>query len=433
MRALIWSSFALCTFATSPVMPQVVAIRAGSLVDPSSATSTGATVILVEDGRVTAIGPDVLPPNSATVVDLSSGFVLPGLFDTHTHLAAAYRPGTSLREYTIGVSTAERALQGVVNAWQMLSAGFTTVRDMGNAGEYADAALAWFFGSGDSRRRQIYGGAVLENVAALGHPVVGPTIVYSGKIITPFGGQFLLSPEHPDVGRQDYIYADTRDQLREAIRQNVHYGATWIKVAVDDFSYRYSADDLRFIVAEASAAGALVAAHCVTDAGANAAIDASVASIEHGYDMADTTLARARARGVYLVGTEPAGEFSARFGPSSRDSAIVDRLRRAHTAQIPLAFGADIIRAPVDLSRGSASLSVIDSWIRARVPAPDILRAMTVDAARLLGMDGERGVIRVGYAADLIATTKNPLEDIRALEQVVFVMKEGTVVRSPAR
>jgi imidazolonepropionase-like amidohydrolase len=417
--------------ATCPAFAQTIAIRAGSVIDPVSGIASDAAVILVEDGRITAVGPNERPPRGATIVDLSSAFLSPGLFDTHTHLTAAYRPGTTLREYTIAVSTAERALQGVVNAWQMLSSGFTTVRDMGNAGEYADAALAWFFGSGDPRRRQIYGGALLENVGAFGHPLVGPTIVFSGKIITPFGGQFLLSPEHPEVGHQDYIYADTHDALRDAIRQNVHYGATWIKVAVDDFPYQYSVADLRFIVAEAAAAGALVAAHCMTEIGANAAIAAGVASIEHGYEMRDSTLARAWERGIYLVGTEPAGEFNARFGRSTRDSAIVDRLRRAHRAGTPLAFGADIIRAPDGLSRGAASLSVIDSWIRAGVPAPDILKAMTVDAAQLLGMNEDRGVVQPGFAADLIATTGNPLENIRALEDVVFVMKNGVVFRTP--
>src|SRR5262249_48803467 len=158
---------------------------------------------------------------------------------------------------------------------------------------------------GDPRRRAVYGAAVIDSLSLFGHPLVGPTIVYAGKIIAPFGGQFLNSPEYPDVGRQDYLYADTRDQLREAIRQNLHYGATWIKLVVDDYPYRYSADDLAFAVAEAKVAGARVTVHAVTEAGARAAIEAGVASIEHGYEMSDEAIALAKARGIVLVGTEP--------------------------------------------------------------------------------------------------------------------------------
>ena len=421
----------LLALGRATLAAQTVAIRAGAVVDPASGTS-GPGVILVDSGRIVAVGPSVRPPSGARVIDLSNRTVMPGLFDAHTHLAAGYDPGSlRLREYTLGVSTAERALEGVVNAWQMLAAGFTTVRDLGNAGNYADQALADFFGSGDPRRRQLYGAARLDQVSLYGHRLTGPTIVYSGKIITPFGGQFLLSPEHPEAGRQDYLYADTRDQLRQAIRENLHYGATWIKVAVDDYPYQYSAEDLRFVVEEAGAAGARVAAHCMTERGALAAIEAGVASIEHGYRMSDSALARAKARGVVLVGTEPAGLFVRRFGPGASDSAIVDRLRRAYRIGTPLVFGADVIRAPEGVSRGEASLSVIDSWIAAGVPAPAILRAMTTDAAALLGMTGVRGAIAPGQAADLIAVDGNPLTDARALERVVFVMKDGVVFREP--
>jgi imidazolonepropionase-like amidohydrolase len=414
----------------APADAQTIAIRARGVVDPAAGRTSGPQVILIENGRIAAIGPGLPVPPGATTIDLATRFVLPGLIDAHTHLAAAFDPAlTRLREYTIAVSTAERALEGVVNAWQMLSAGFTTVRDLGNAGNYADAALASFFGGGDPRRRALYGSAILDGLAPDLGPVLGPTILFAGKIISPFGGQFLLTPEQPDIGRQDYLYADTRDQLRQAVRQNLHYGATWLKLTVDDYPYQYSTDDIRFVVEEAKAAGARVTAHCVTDAGARRAIEGGVASIEHGYEMSDQTLAAAKERGVVLVGTEPAGAWLARYGRTEHDARIIDRLRRAHRIGVKLVFGADIVRAPPGTSRGAVSLSVIDSWVEAGVPAPDILRAMTTTAAELLGVERDRGTLKVGFAADLIATEANPLETIKALERAVFVMKAGRVFR----
>jgi imidazolonepropionase-like amidohydrolase len=421
------------TALATPLAAQTITLRASGVVDPATGRLSGPQVVVIESGRITAVGAPTETPSRGTVVDLSSLVLVPGLFDAHTHLAAAYDPArTNLRDYTLAVSTAERALQGVVNAWEMLEAGFTTVRDLGNAGNYADAALARFFGTEPGGRRALYGAAVLERLSVFGRPIVGPTIVFSGKIIAPFGGQFSVSPEQPDVGRQDYIYADTRDQLREGIRRNLHQGATWLKVVVDDYPYRYSADDLRFVVAEATAAGARVTAHCATDAGARAAIEAGVASIEHGYQMSDATLAFAKERGVVLVGTEPAGMWFERYGRTAQDARIIDRLRRAHRIGVRLVFGADIVRAPPGVSRGAVSLSVIDSWVEAGVPASDILRAMTTNAAELLNLARDRGAIKAGYAADIIAVSGNPLTDIMALKRVAFVMKDGKVLRSPA-
>ncbi len=157
-----------------------------------------------------------------------------------------------------------------------------------------------------------------------------------------------------------------------------------------------------------------------------------VASIEHGYVMSDEALALAREQGVVLVGTETPGMFMERFGRSEHDARTIDRLRRAHRAGAKVAFGTDIIRAPAGMSRGAVTMSVIDAWVEAGIPAADILRAMTADAADLLGMAGERGQIRTGYYADLVATPVSPLADISTLKQVTFVMKHGVVMKEPA-
>jgi imidazolonepropionase-like amidohydrolase len=148
---------------------------------------------------------------------------------------------------TLRDSTGFRAIQGVANARSMLEYGFTTVRDIGNAANYADT---------DLRR------AIEQEI------VPGPTIINAGRIIAPYGGQFQLQPDKPNLGNPEYFYADTRDELKKAIRENIHYGARVIKIVVDDQPYIYSVDDIRFVIEEARLAGLKVAAHCWTEKGA---------------------------------------------------------------------------------------------------------------------------------------------------------------------
>jgi imidazolonepropionase-like amidohydrolase len=128
----------------------------------------------------------------------------------------------------------------------MLEAGFTTVRDVGNNGRYADTALR----------------EAVENEL-----VPGPTIINAGRIIAPFGGQYHLQPDRPELGNPEYLYADTHDEMVKAIRENIQYGALVIKIVVDDQKYIYSADDIKFIVDEAHRARLKVAAHCMTTRG----------------------------------------------------------------------------------------------------------------------------------------------------------------------
>jgi imidazolonepropionase-like amidohydrolase len=408
---LIMMGLVLTTFTGASA--QTIAIRAGKLVDPATGTTAENMIILVEEGTIRAVGSNMNLPKDAAVLDLSSQVVLPGLVDSHTHLCDTFETngdvGGALLLYTLTVSTADRALHGVGNAKSMLDAGFTTVRDMGNAGEYADAAL----------QRAIESGIV-----------PGPTFFISGKIIAPFGGQFFVNPEHPDIGKHDYFYADTRDEIKKAIRQNIHFGADWIKIVVDDYPYSYSAEDLRFIVSEAGKAGLKVAAHCVTEEGARSAVEAGLASIEHGFEMSDEILAQAKRNGVMLVATDFTQEIMDlyQFFAQPR-SAIVDRLKRANRIGLPLVYGSDIISTVPGHSRGSASLSLLDSWVEAGVPPKVILQALTTNGVRLLGIQDQRGSIKKGLAADIIATSENPLDDIMTLKNVRFVMKDGKIIK----
>ena len=412
IRTLLFAALVV-SMSVRPVRAQLnsssqsVAIKAGKLLDPETGKTTANQVILVEGNRIKEIGANVAIPAEAKIIDLSKATVLPGLFDAHSHLCMTVIPKRDHGNYyftTLLDSTGYRAIEGVANGMAMLQSGFTTVRDVGNAGNYADTDL----------RRAIEAGWVQ-----------GPTIVNAGIIIAPYGGQFHLQPEKKDLATPEYLFADTRDEMRKAIRQNIHFGAKVIKIVVDDQDYIYSTEDIRFMIAEAHAAGVKLAAHCWTHAGAHNAAEAGVDSIEHGFRMTDEDLQLAKKNNVTLVGTE----FTEKLTGTEEHKIWVDRLKRAHKIGVNMAFGTDVIDALPGETRGTLAVDYIQSWIEAGVPAADTLRAMTVNAARLLGVDKERGFLRPGMAADIIATPENPIEDIRTLKRVSFVMKDGTIIK----
>lgn len=407
----------MLAFASSATCAEVTAIRAGAVVDPDTATVQLNQTILVEDGKIRAVGRDVVIPTNSRIVDLSSQTVLPGLIDAHTHLLAAIDPKWDLGDtwiMTLQRREGFRAILGARHAKEVLEAGFTTVRDLGNAGEYLDMDLekAIRFGS-----------------------VPGPTIIPAGRIIAPFGGQFWDTPTNPELlNSPEYYFADSQDEMRKAVRENIYWGAKVIKIVVDAQPYQYSVEDIRFIVNEAARAGLKVAAHAQTEKGARAAIEAKVASIEHAWNITDEDLALAKKNGVALVSTDFT-VFQLIANGFEREAAErihgrrIDRLKRAHKAGVTIVFGTDIMNALGNPSRGVQALEYIDSFVEAGVPAPDILRAMTTWAARLLDVQKERGSLAPGMAADIIAVPGNPLTDINTLKEVSFVMRNGVTYR----
>ncbi|MFT4604614.1 MAG: imidazolonepropionase-like amidohydrolase [Rhodothermales bacterium] len=260
----------------------------------------------------------------------------------------------------------------------------------------------------------------------------------SGRIIAPFGGQFFLQPEKPGVGNPEYYFADGVVDVVKAVRQNLHFGSTFIKLVIDDQRYIYTVEEIKAAVDEAGRAGTYVSAHCWTEQGARNAIAAGVRSIEHGPEMSDEVLQMAKDAGIFLVGTEFTLEGLAHSLPGDDLSAFqvehdmfVDRLKRAYALGVDIVYGSDAVFWDPKMSRGHVTLDVLNSWREAGVSNADQLKAMTSTAARLMGVDKERGALSAGLAADLVAMPANPLADTNALYAIDFVMQDGKIVRHP--
>jgi imidazolonepropionase-like amidohydrolase len=256
----------------------------------------------------------------------------------------------------------------------------------------------------------------------------------AGRIIAPYGGQFHLQPDKQDLANPEYFFADTRDEIKKAVRENIHYGATVIKLVVDDQQYIYSVDDIKVAIEEAHLAGLKLAAHCWTAAGALNAAKAGVDSIEHGVEITDEALAIAKKNNVVMVPT-PFPEIDAALGGSpggNKDTNamwFIDPVKRAYKAGVPLVFGPDVIYTTKEYPRGRGSIDTVEEWKMTGLPALAILQALTTNAAKLLGVEKTRGSLKAGMKADIIAVKDNPLEKIETVKMVVFVMKNGKVYK----
>ncbi len=391
-----------------PASAQTVVIKAGHLVDVASGTVKDNQSILVEDGKITAVGDRVVAPDGTPVIDLSDQYVMPGLIDAHTHLALMEMDGSDINDFgsyyyaSLIEDTSMRVAQGTQMARSMIEAGFVWARDTGNNGLYGDVTL----------RRAIEGGWI-----------PGPNMVTAGRMIAPFGGQFQMQPEKPGLGNPEYLYADSHDELVRAVRENVHYGATFLKLIIDNQPYIYSEEDVRVAVDEAHDMGVKVMSHAMSDEGIRNAVLGGVDSIEHGWQISDETLQLMKDHGTYLVGTDfPA----ARIG-ETRYQANVDRNKRARKIGVKLAFGSDAVYYEEGRTRGEQTLDFLRSYVDADFPNAFILQMATMNGADLLGANS--GEIKVGKNADIIAMYHNPLDDIEALRGVQFVMKDGEVYK----
>lgn len=407
--------FLLCV-SLSPLAAQTTAIRAGHLIDPATGKISDNQIILVRDGKIVEVGPGVSIPAGASVIDLSQSWLMPGLMDAHVHLTldATDYIGSYIKE-----SSGLRAIRGARNAEDVLRSGFTAVKDIGNDADYAAVDV----------RRAIEKGWF-----------TGPTFLNSGKIIAPFGGQSRnIPPEQGPFWRFEYLDADTPEEVRKAVRQNIYYGANTIKLVSDHNAYFYSVEEIQAAVSEAHVAGMTVAVHAYRDASTRNAVLGGADSIEHGFILSDETLRLMKEKGTFLVGTDFPYEHMVAMNsgvgvstdPRVAADAIIDRLKRAYRIGVKLAFGTDTIINTPGKTRGDMMLDYLAVWTAAGIPPADILKAMTTNCAELFRWQGKRGAIAAGQAADIIATPANPLQDIQSLRRVHFVMKDGNVIRSP--
>lgn len=415
-RPFITTALLLCSFLLHiTAYAQTTVIRAGHLYDTRTGTFLNNRIIVVKDGKIQQVTAAQNYKGNDKIIDLSHSWVMPGLMDCHVHLTADYPyRNVRLEQFYPVESTALRALRGAYHAEQMLLNGFTTVKEIGNDANYATADVIRAIESGWAQ---------------------GPTIIYAGKIIAPYGGQtYRVNPEHEQLWDFEYLDADSPDEIRKAIRKNIYHGATVIKLVSDEYPYYYDLADIKMAVAEARKAGMKLTVHVMGGEAARNVILGGADAIEHGWYLDDELLHLMKEKGTFLVGTDYTFGHLYAYAMDSTEAksdatAVEDRLKRAYRIGVKMAFGTDVIVNVKGLNRIQSNLEVLKTWQAAKIPPSYILQTMTLHAAELLGVDKNRGTISPEYYADIIALKNNPLENIEAIKQVHFVMKEGKVIR----
>jgi imidazolonepropionase-like amidohydrolase len=409
--------------------PKTIYVHAGRLFDGTSDALRENVVIVILGDRIQSIAPahTVSIPSGATVIDLSHATVLPGLIDCHTHLGA--RADRYDEIYRFKDTPFSHAFAAVVNARKTLEAGFTSVRDVGSLP----------FLAVDLRN------SINEGL------VPGPRIVASGPAISITGGHGDLNNYSPQTRvsmfpeERDFQIADGVDQVRHVVRAQVKYGVDVIKILAtggvlskgDSLGVpQFSPEELKVAAEEAHMAGRKIAAHAHGAQGIKNAILAGIDSIEHASLIDDEGIRLAKERGVYLVMDIYNDDYilgkAAEFGLPKENldkERMVGQLQRqnfekAVKAGVKMAFGTDAGVYP----HGDNAKQFYYMVKYGMTPAQAI-RAATSSAADLIGRAQDVGTVEAGKYADLIAVTADPLQDVRALENVGFVMKGGVVYK----
>jgi imidazolonepropionase-like amidohydrolase len=414
--------------ANSNAAPAVSAIRAGMLIDGTSDKPRPDQVIVVRGNRIESVSDaaHAKVPSGATVIDLSKATVMPGLIDSHTHIfLQGESPAQGGYDANILIPPlALRAARATVSVRRALEQGFTTLRDVETEGAG-------------------YGDVGIKQAIEAGY-IPGPRLFVATRAISTTGGYMLegYAPEL-DMPKGAQI-VDGPVEARKAAREQLDHGADWIKVYMTHRSWvgkhgelvsqpTLTVEELRAIVDETHGWGKRVACHAYGGIGLHRALDGGCDSIEHGLDLDDAAITQMLKQGTWYVPT--LSVYYTDWAPADTPAGQRDRLRasvhepsfkKAMRAGVKIVFGTDMGGIPWTEPIAQEFERMVDFGMSPM----DAIQSATSRAAALLDMDGKIGALGPGAFADIIAVSEDPLRDIKALEAVDFVMKDGKVFRS---
>jgi len=403
-------------------------VRCGALFQPETGQMQRNVLITIEGERIREVREGGSPASGAQVIDLSDRTCLPGLIDTHTH--TLLQGDITAEDYDVQLlkqSTAYRAILGTRSVKRALEYGFTTIRDLETEGAgYADADLKKAINNG------IIPGPRMK-VATRAMDVTGayPLQGYSWEIQVPHGVQLV----------------DGADEARKAVREQISFGADWIKV-YSDRSYfvrpdgvlddipTFTMEELRAIVDETHRQKHKVASHAMALNGVHNSVEAGVDSIEHGNYIAEADLKTMAQKGIFYVPTIYVGEYVAQGRAAAGAKVWLDMIKihgdtihRAINAGVKIAFGTDV----GGFDWGINPAVEFPYMTKYGMTPAQAIRAATTNAAELLGMQNDVGSVAQGKFADIVAVKGDPLADLTLLQKIDFVMKGGEIIKSPVR
>ena len=426
VMTLVLSCGAAVAQSASPSQPQVTVIRAGTLIDPRTDAPRHNQLIIVRGNKVEAVGDEtvVKAPDGASIIDLSNATVLPGMIESHTHL---FLQGEDPAKGGYDIQLLKfypsyRAARATVSARRALEQGFTTIRDMETEGAgYGDVGLKRAIDEGYIPGPRIF--ATTRGISTTGgYPLEG----YAPGVAVPKGVQIV----------------DGAVEARKAAREQLDYGADWIKVYMTHRSWvdkggnlvsqpTLTVEELKAIVDEAHGWGRKVACHAYSGEGLHRALDGGCDSIEHGLLLDDAAIAQMKKQGTWYCPTLTV--YYTDWSPEDTPEGKRDRARvadhevsykKAMQAGLKIVFGTDVGGFP-----WTEPIAQEFGYMTKFGMSPiEAIRSATTRPAEMLGMQGEIGVIAPGAYADVIAVRGNPLTDIMELGRVSFVMKNGQVL-----
>jgi imidazolonepropionase-like amidohydrolase len=420
-------------------------VKAARLLDPRSGNVLSPAAVLIENDKIKQVGAPTQvqahAPNDVKTIDLGTATLLPGLIDSHTHLLidiVVPPEAESARHYNgdfapglllaIVESPSKRVLLGAQMAREDLESGFTTVRNLGHSGVDGDVAL----------RDAIKAGRV-----------PGPRILASGRKLAQNAKDGYLQSLNPALAKailqQEFLQVTGPDGARQAVKDNAFYDVDVIKISIEE---DVSVAEMSAVVEQAHRQHLKVAAHAPSKVSIQIAIDGGADSIEHGNDVTDDQLKTMRDKGIFIDITPTfwSGFFSKITEPSivllptsKADLAASDERRRKKVADfvqrivksgVKFAAGSDMCWFYTGKTRGQATATMFAHLHDAGMPPLEILRAVTTNAAEMLGWQDRIGAVEPGKFADLVGVSGDPIADITELERVRFVMTGGQVIRN---